>query len=58
MSEDQSVMQEADIEAALRGVASLIQMYGSKYWPVFERLESELEAMRSRRIRLDKALAQ
>lgn len=33
-----------EIEKALATAAKVIHLYGFKYWPLFERLESELEA--------------
>ena len=47
---------ERELEAALHSVAQLVNFYGDKYWPIFERLESELEDMRSRSKRLSDAL--
>jgi len=41
-----------DIEAALRSVAQLVNAYGDKYWPIFERLEDELDKRRSKSKRL------
>ena len=32
---------EADIERAIRTVASLIDRFGDAYWPILERLEQE-----------------
>lgn len=53
----QGSVTEADLESALRSVAMLIEQHGQKYWPIFERLEDELEALRSRRARLASVLA-
>ena len=39
---------EQRIENALRVVARVIDHYGDAYWPVFERLERELEDKRKR----------
>lgn len=39
---------EQRIENALRVVACVIDHYGDVYWPVFERLERELEDKRKR----------
>lgn len=47
---------EQEIEAALHSVAQLVNAYGDKYWPIFERLEVELENRRSRSLRLAEAL--
>ena len=43
---------DQDIEAALRSVAQLVSAYGNKYWPIFERLEGELDKRRSKLKRL------
>lgn len=40
------------IEDGLDTVAVLIERYGDVYWPIFERLERELEMRRSRQARL------
>ena len=45
-----------EIEAALHSVAQLVNVYGDKYWPIFERLEEELKNRRSKSIRLAQAL--
>lgn len=47
---------ERELEAALHSVAQLVNSYGDKYWPIFERLENELDDMRSRSKRLTDAL--
>ena len=47
---------ERELEAALHSVAQLVSSYGDKYWPIFERLENELDDMRSRSKRLTDAL--
>ena len=41
-----------ELEVALRSLAFLIQAYGSKYWPIFERLDNELEQIRARQKKL------
>jgi hypothetical protein len=43
---------EEEIEDGLNVVARLIDRYGDVYWPVFERLERELEDRRSRSLRV------
>ena len=48
----QQTISDQDIEAALRSVAQLVNAYGDKYWPIFERLESELDKRRSKSKRL------
>lgn len=47
---------ERELETALHSVAQLVTSYGDKYWPIFERLENELDDMRSRSKRLTDAL--
>lgn len=47
---------DKEIEAALQSVAQLVNVYGDKYWPIFERLEEELENRRSKSKRLAQAL--
>ena len=43
---------EEEIEDGLNVVAQLIDRYGDVYWPVFERLEKELEERRLRATRV------
>jgi len=45
-----------EIEDGLNVVARLIERYGDVYWPVFERLELELQKRRSRAARLSRQL--
>jgi len=40
---------EEEIENGLCLIARLIDRYGDSYWPIFERLESELEQRQSKR---------
>lgn len=47
---------EEEIEDGLNVVARLIDRYGDVYWPVFERLERELEQRRSRSARVKSRL--
>jgi len=49
---------ERELEAALQSVAQLVNSYGDKYWPIFERLENELDYRRSKSKRLNNALGQ
>lgn len=56
MATPPTYVSQQDIEVALRSVAQLIEAYGDKYWPIFERLEQELEARQSRAERLRAAL--
>lgn len=44
----------ADIEKATKIAASVVKNYGEKYWPLFARLERELEERKSRSNRLAK----
>lgn len=43
---------DQEIEDGLAMVACLIEWYGDVYWPIFDRLESELELRRLRKERL------
>ena len=52
----QNHVSDEDIEVALKSVAHLVEKYGEKYWPIFERLEAELKSRRSRSKRLNRAL--
>jgi len=45
-----------EIEKGLDIVALLIERYGDVYWPIFERLEHELDERQSRAARLHKRL--
>lgn len=47
---------EKEIETALYSIALLVDQYGEKYWPIFARLEIELEKRRSKSKRLKLAL--
>ena len=49
---------DKEIEAALHSVAQLVNVYGDKYWPIFERLEQELDKRSSQSKRLARALYQ
>lgn len=44
---------DQDIEDGLNFVAGLIDRHGDAYWPIFERLERELDERQSRRAKLD-----
>jgi hypothetical protein len=46
------VITEEDIEDGLSVVARLIDRYGEVYWPVFERLEKEVQDRKPRSSRL------
>ena len=43
---------DAELEKALRSMARIIDRYGDVYWPIFERLETELSERRTRSVRL------
>ena len=43
---------EDELVDALASLARIINRYGDVYWPLFERLERELEYKRSRKARL------
>lgn len=43
-----------DIEVALDKLAWIIEMHSDAAWPIFDRLESELETRMSRRDRLSR----
>ena len=43
-----------EIEKALQTAARVVSIYGDAYWPIFERLEKELEARRDRRERINR----
>ena len=45
-----------DLEFGLGVLARIIDTQGDAVWPLFERMECELENMRSRRVRVDKFL--
>lgn len=49
-------LSDREIEAALYSVAQLVNAYGEKYWPIFERLEKELDKRQTKSKRLTKAL--
>ena len=48
---------DQDLEDALGIAAKMIDLYGYKYWPIFERLEAELDA-RAERIKRVRARLQ
>ena len=45
------------IESGMLTAARLVQKYGDKYWPILERLETELEIRKSKKERLARLLA-
>jgi len=47
---------EKDIEEGLSLLAWLIDRYGDEAWPLFERLERELESRQDRKIRVKSRL--
>ena len=46
------VISDQELENSLELIATLVEWYGEDYWPIFERLESELEQRQSRIARL------
>lgn len=50
------VISDQEIEDGLELIAELIDRYGDVYWPLFDRLERELEERRSKAARLQKRL--
>ncbi len=42
------------LEEAAHIAANVVSQYGDKYWPIFDRIETELVARRSREERLSK----
>ena len=45
---------EAEISEALGKLTWIIENHSSAAWPLFDRLEKELEALRGRKSRLDR----
>jgi len=45
-----------DLEYGLNVLARIIDTQGDAVWPLFERLERELEDVRSRRVRVERHL--
>lgn len=43
---------DQDLERAMATVARVIELYGDAYWPIFERLEHELETRREKSSKL------
>lgn len=50
------VITDQEIEDGLELLAELIDRYGDVYWPLFDRLERELEERRSKAARLSSRL--
>lgn len=46
------IVQDEELETALASLSRIIERYGDIYWPIFERLESELQARHARSARL------
>ena len=42
----------ADLERALDIVAEVIELYGDTYWPIYDRIEAELDLRKSRKAKL------
>jgi hypothetical protein len=49
---------DQDLEEALGIAAKIVDLYGYTYWPIFERLETELTERRKRRSRVMARLSQ
>jgi len=49
---------DRQLEDALKIAARVIDLYGDTYWPIFDRLEHELNLRRNRSARLNSYLAQ
>lgn len=49
---------EADLEKALALCARIIDQCGDKYWPIYERIETELEKRRARQDKLKRHLSE
>ncbi len=47
---------DQDLKQAMTIAAKIINLYGDKYWPLFDRLESELEKRKNRKSKLRAAL--
>lgn len=43
---------DSDLLKAIRSAARVVDRYGERYWPLFERLEAELDARQSRAARI------
>lgn len=48
---------DRQLEDALKIAARVIDLYGDAYWPIFDRLEHELNLRRNRSARLNSYLA-
>lgn len=49
---------EADLEKALALCARIIDQCGDKYWPIYERIEAELDKRRARQNKLKRHLSE
>lgn len=47
-----SLDREAELEHALDYIAWVIELHGDVYWPIYLRLEADLENLRSRKAKL------
>lgn len=43
-----------DLHDGLKNAVMIVEKFGDKYWPIFERLEEELTVMERREKRLEK----
>lgn len=49
-------LSDTDLEEALSIVAEVIELYGDAYWPLFDKLEEELDTRKQRDVRLQRRL--
>lgn len=49
---NQNQISDQELEAALDLLAEFIERYTEKYWPIFDRIESELKARQAKSARL------
>jgi len=45
-------VKKKDLHDGLKNAVMIVEKYGDKYWPIFERLESELTILERREERL------
>lgn len=45
-------IRDSDIEEGLVTAAKLVEAYGDDYWPIFEKLEKELDKRQSRVLKI------
>ena len=47
-------VRKKDLHDGLKNAVMIVEKFGDKYWPIFERLEEELTVMERREKRLEK----